>query len=245
MTGTEFTAHKLANVDSAAAEPRLSHLDFRLFWLLASAADRKTGVARRKQTDLARALGVTPRAVRRCLDHLVSLGYLKPIGQSPGGYVNGYNVLAPKRGLQSPLSEKEDSRVRFDNGQADSGDQKADSGDQNEDSPFLHDPLVSLDLPSEPNRESETGGPRRALVALGPLAEELSKKIGLDSFKTWFVKGEAELISQTADTITIAVNSKVAAWKLQNDYGDLIARVSGAERVVIEARKAEASRAAP
>jgi hypothetical protein len=46
MNKTAFTAYKLASIDHAAADQRLTALGFRLLWLLASAADWKTGVTR-------------------------------------------------------------------------------------------------------------------------------------------------------------------------------------------------------
>ena len=48
-----FTAMKLTALDAAASDQRLTHLDFRLLYYLASATDQETGIARRKQTVMA------------------------------------------------------------------------------------------------------------------------------------------------------------------------------------------------
>jgi len=41
MNITEFTARKLAKIDQAAIDARLTDQDFRLLWLILSAADKK------------------------------------------------------------------------------------------------------------------------------------------------------------------------------------------------------------
>src|SRR6476620_7105025 len=98
MTKKEFTACKLANVDRAVADRRLTRLDFQVLWTFNSAADWRTGISRCRQTDVAQMLGVTTRAVRYCLDRLAEFEYLDPIGQKPGKYISAYNVLSPKSG---------------------------------------------------------------------------------------------------------------------------------------------------
>jgi hypothetical protein len=205
MNITEFTACKLANVDRAAADQRLSHLDFRLLWLLVSAADRKTGIARRKQTDLAQMLGIHRRTVQRCRDRLVSFGYVKPIGQEPGGYVSGYNVvMAKKAALVSKKAVRKPHMIP------------------------CH-PLMSL-------RARE---PRRAEEALGPaLGADLRKRIGAPNFEAWFVKGEAALVDQSADTVTIAVSTQFFAIQIRNRFESDLVACSGAARVNFVFRKA-------
>ena len=92
MNITEFTARKLAKIDQAAIDTRLTDQDFRLLWLILSAADKKTGIARRKQSDLAAALRCSTRGVQISRDRLVSNGYVRPIGRL-GGYVVAYDIL--------------------------------------------------------------------------------------------------------------------------------------------------------
>ena len=98
MTRSEFTAHKLANMDYAVTDRRLTRLDFLVLWIFTSAADWRTGSGRRQQTEVAKLLGCTRRAVRRCLDRLVACNYLDPVGPKPGKYISAYNILGAKRG---------------------------------------------------------------------------------------------------------------------------------------------------
>ena len=183
MSNTEFTARKLANVDRAAADERLSHLDFRLLWLLASAADRKTGIARRKQSDLAEMLGVHRRTVQRCRDRLVSFGYLIPIGKKPGGNVSGYNIFTSKKAALVSPSEKGGAGAASDDGQGGAGVQRGGAGVQKggpPTAPIL--PLKSLEIPCAPNHETEDGRPRspdgRGPHPLGELEPGLRLALG-------------------------------------------------------------------
>ena len=169
---TEVTAHKLANIDRAAADQRLTDFSFRLLWWLTSAANRKTGIVRgRKQSEMASALHVTKRAVQINLGHLYSLGYLEPISQTPGGYVNAYNVLAAeKANLRSPLTVgKANLRSSF---------EKGEPTFQKGEPPFVHNPLLSHVVPSD-HRETEPGAPRLRADALGAPepAPEASKRL--------------------------------------------------------------------
>ena len=168
MSNTEFTARKLANVDRAAADQRLSHLDFRLLWLLASAADRKTGVARRKQTYLAQMLGVHRRTVQRCRDRLVSFGYVIPIGIRPGGNVSGYNLFTSKKAALVPPSEKAALVPPLTTGKAAGVQKRRRWCPKRRSANRTNVPLKSLEIPCAPNREIEAGGPRQRADALGP-----------------------------------------------------------------------------
>jgi DNA-binding MarR family transcriptional regulator len=91
-------------------------------------------------------------------------------------------------------------------------------------------------ITSTTTADTEASTPRQRADALGALGEALSRLIP-DTYEYWFGDGKVEIVSQTDNTITLAV-SKVAAWKLQNDYGDLIARCAGVERVKLVVRKA-------
>jgi Helix-turn-helix domain len=207
MSNTEFTARKLANVDRAAADQRLSHLDFRLLWLLASAADRKTGIARRKQSYLAEMLGVHRRTVQRCRDRLVSFGYVIPIGIRPGGNVSGYNLFTSKKAALVPPSEKGGAGAASDDGQGGAGVQRGGAGVQKggpPTAPIL--PLKSLEIPCAPNREIEAGGPRQRADALGPhplgvLEASLRRALGQDFRRLAGVK----LVDVSAGVVRISV----------------------------------------
>ena len=206
MSNTEFTARKLANVDRAAADQRLSHLDFRLLWLLASAADRKTGIARRKQSYLAEMLGVHRRTVQRCRDRLVSFGYLIPIGKKPGGNVSGYNIFTSKKAALVSPSEKGGAGAASDDGQGGAGVQRGGAGVQKggpPTAPIL--PLKSLEIPCAPNHETEDGRPRspdgRGPHPLGELEPGLRLALGGDFRRLAGVK----LVRAESDHVVLSV----------------------------------------
>ena len=240
---TEFTAVKLASIDRAAQDPQLSHLDFRLLWLFSSAADRQTGIARRKQLDLAEILGVHRRTVQRCRDRLVSFRYLEPIGGKPGGYVSAYNILASKKATPTPpIPGKATPTPPFGGDKAaptpptgGTGVPKRRSHDRTNTS--LVSPLRILPCATA---DTEQGGPRLRADALDPLGPRLRQRVGADAFQAWFVRGEAEIVSQTADTVRIAARSKFFAQEIGNRFeADLVAclGVPRIEFVVKEAGK--------
>ena len=87
-----FTARKLAAVDRLLVDKRATDLDFRVFWYLVSAADRETGIARRKQQTIADAAA----RVKAITDQLAALPR-KTRGHSPD------SVLRAKRKLEDEL----------------------------------------------------------------------------------------------------------------------------------------------
>src|SRR4051794_16406647 len=109
MTTTikDITAAKLANTDRAVIDPRLTNLDIRVLCWLSSAINSETGIIRRKQGARARARRIHRRTVQRSRDRLVRLGYLKPIGKRPGGYVSAYNVPMSQKAVLAPPIETE------------------------------------------------------------------------------------------------------------------------------------------
>ena len=92
--------------------------------------------------------------------------------------------------------------------------------------------------------DTEAGAPRQRADALGALDEKLRRLIEPAEFRSWFVTGEAELIEQTADTVTIAVKAPLYAEQIFNRYEPVIARAAGVQFVRIEVRQ-PAARAAP
>ena len=226
MNITDFTARKLASADRAAADVRLTHHDFRLLWLLLSAADRNTGIVRRKQSELARVLNCTTRGVQISLGRLISFDYLEPIGVKPGGYVSSYNVVMSKKAKLYSPSEKGERRFASENKKANSADQKGERLCKKGEPPFAHDPLISLDIPSRAREPSRPDG-------LGPLGAKLRQRIGPDRFGDWFVNGEAAVVSQTADTITLSVRTKFIADEIRNRFEADILAVAGTSKVEI------------
>ncbi|WP_168204701.1 hypothetical protein [Tardiphaga sp. vice304] len=128
-----FTALKLAMLDEAAIDERLTHLDFRLFYYLASASDRETGIARRKQQVIAEALNVTRRAVQLSAGRLAASEYISVLIKEGGSYTHGYVIEVdranasslfqnPKANVDSPLARKRRTcTVKKANGDPDKG----------------------------------------------------------------------------------------------------------------------------
>ena len=93
-------------------------------------------------------------------------------------------------------------------------------------------------LSSEP--DTAPGEPRRALGALGslPLGEKLRERIGPDKFQDWLGRGEAELVEQTATSVTIAVRDKFFASQLNSRFeADVLACLPGVLRVEFVVRQ--------
>lgn len=85
--------------------------------------------------------------------------------------------------------------------------------------------------------------PRRAEEALGPLGAELRKRIDPATFDAWFTKGEVEAVSQTADTITLAVRSKFFAEQIRNRFeSDILACLPGVARVEVVIKERDGRR---
>ena len=149
-------------MDYAVTDRRLTRLDFLVLWIFTSAADWRTGSGRRQQTEVAKLLGCTRRAVRRCLDRLVACNYLDPVGPKPGKYISAYNILGAKRRPCGPLLSA--------NGKGDPAVLKRDPGVQKEDPPFPHSTFNPVISPCD-DRESGAGGPRGP-EGLGPPPEK-------------------------------------------------------------------------
>jgi hypothetical protein len=100
-----FTARKLAAVDRLLVDRRATDLDFRVFWYLVSAADRETGIARRKQQTIADALGRTRRGVQQSIDRLEAFSYIIVETKEGGTYASGYRIALEKAQANlSPVS---------------------------------------------------------------------------------------------------------------------------------------------
>jgi hypothetical protein len=81
-----LTAQKLAAVDRLLVDKRATDLDFRVFWYLVSAADRETGIARRKQ---------------QSLDRLEAFSYIIVETKEGGTYASGYRIVLGKANADS------------------------------------------------------------------------------------------------------------------------------------------------
>ncbi len=171
-----FTALKLAVLDAAACDQRLTHLDFRLLYYLASASDRQTGIARRKQKVIAAALGVTPRAVQLCTEHLVTAGYVTVILKEGGTYTHGYEIMVGKANTGTSNGEAEANPASPPSGKRRTERmEKANDGANKGEPPFAPTlPLNSLDIPS-------LAQPLPELVSLC-----LRERLGNDVCRSWF-----------------------------------------------------------
>ena len=101
-TKKQITAHKLANTDQAVEDLELTPLQFRLLALMVKLADGETGIVRRRQTELARKLGVHPRTMQRDRDQLVERGYLRSIGEARKGIVQAYRGIQGQHTAPAP-----------------------------------------------------------------------------------------------------------------------------------------------
>lgn len=244
MIPKEINARKFANVDRAVVDPRLTDFDYRLLGLMVKLA--RGGVVHELQKDLAQALGkgASVRGVQRSRDRLVWFGYLVPIRKST------YSVLG-RATLQSPLED--DPTVAFDETATEQGDPAVQKGDptvQKGDPPFVHstlNPLVSpsysIDTESRPaprQRADALGAGPSGQSGLGEFGERLCKIIGEAKFESWFGSGKAELVEQTADTITLAAKSKFLAQYIQNNFeSQILACAPGAVWLHVVVRDAK------
>ena len=229
-----FTALKLAMLDEAAIDQRLTHFDFRLFFYLASASDRETGIARRKQQVIAEALSVTRRAVQLSAGRLAEFEYISVLTKEGGSYTHGYVIEVgqanasspfrnPKANADSPLARKRRTcTVKKANGAPAKGEPPF--------APIL--PLRSLDVPLT--------GPMPDAVAAS-----LRKWLGDDIFRSWFAK---LTVAGVADgTVTLMAPSTFEAGRIMRDYEKPLIAAWGAvdpsiKRVAAFAAKPEVSK---
>jgi hypothetical protein len=213
--GENLTALKLAALDWANVDMRLTHLDFRFLYLLASAMDRQTGVARRRQQVIADALGVTRRAVQISAERLSEFGYIAIETKDGGSYTNAYrlvlgntNAASPsentKANPRSPFAEKRRTRVpKKANGDAEKGEPPF--------APIL--PLKSLEIPLR------SRGPS-ARYGLGPAGAFLKQRLGANVYQSWFSKLRLE--SETSDLVTLSAPTTFHADHVRQTFRDLM-----------------------
>ncbi|MGO3931786.1 DnaA N-terminal domain-containing protein [Rhodopseudomonas pseudopalustris] len=214
----DFTALKLAALDQAAIDPRLTHLDFRHYYYLASAADRLTQVARRKQRIIADALGVTPRAVQISAERLSEFQYITIITKDGGSYTKGYqmvlvkaNEVSPSENTKanpaSPCAEKRRTRSP----------KKAKQNDEKGEAPFAPIlPFNSLEIPSRARGPSSPDG-------LGLAGALLRQRLGDDVFRSWF--GKVSLVSVVDGIVTLSAPTSFIRDRIISDHDQLLQSV--------------------
>ena len=212
-TGENITALKLTSLDWANVDMRLTHQDFRLLYFLASAADRQTGLARRKQRVIAAALGVTVRAVQISAERLSEFGYIAIKTKDGGTYTNGYQLLfgnansgSPSENTKanpgSPFAEKRRTRVA----------KKANGDVEKGEPPFVPTlPFSSREIPLRARGPS-------ARYGLGPAGALLKQKLGAILYRTWF--GNLKLEMETSDEITLSAPTTFIADHVRQTYRD-------------------------
>jgi DNA-binding transcriptional MocR family regulator len=89
---SSHVAAKLQCLDAACRDALISHLDFRVLYLIASLINRATGDAWPHQATMADALDVTRRSVQISLERLSQLGYLVVEVQRGRGHGNRYRL---------------------------------------------------------------------------------------------------------------------------------------------------------
>jgi hypothetical protein len=215
-----FTALKFAMLDDAASDHRLTDLDFRLLYYLASATDRDTQIARRKQKVIAAALGVTRRAVQIGAERLSEFEYIVILTKDGGSYTNGYRIVLEKANPDSPLARKRRTR---------SSKKANETGEKGERSFAPTLPFNSLEIPSRRRGPSSTD-------VLGPASAALRQRFGDAVFVSWFSK--VRLASETAGVVTLIAPTRFIRSHIEAQYSADLLRVwqsvsPTVERVVI------------
>ena len=228
-----FTAIKLAALDRAAVDGRLTHLDFRLLYYLASAVDQETGIARRKQGVIADALGVTRRAVQLSLDRLSECGYLDIQTKDGGTYANGYVIAASKANHTSPL--KANGTSPFSKKRRTNTSKKANADAEKGELPFAPIfPFNSLEFPSASRPMPDV------------VLSNLRKRLGDDVCRCWF--GKVAFVSAVDGVVTLVAQTRFLASHINTHFDAPLfdawrAAEAGVDRVIVVA--ASAARAPP
>lgn len=205
-----FTALKFAALDAAAGDERLTHFDFRLFYYLASASDRETGVARRKQQVIANALGVTRRGVQLSAERLAEAGYVTVILKDGGSYTHGYKIMVRKENAGSSFEDvKANAASPMDRKRRTARAENANEGSEKGEPPFAPTlPLNSLYIPSSAQPLPEV------------VVARLRKRLGNDVFRSWFEK--VTVGSVAAGVVTVFAPSAFIASRIINDHETLL-----------------------
>lgn len=116
------------------------------------------------------------------------------------------NRYSPSGGVKTNRSSPFPSKRRMETPK------KANGSGQKGEPPFVHDPFISLEIPS-------TREPAIA-KALGSLAGKLAARIGADHAASWF--GGAVIIDAVGDTVTMQLPTKFIRSRVQADYEPVV-----------------------
>jgi hypothetical protein len=281
LTAKELTARKLANHRRATEDRRLTHLGVHLLGWLIHRAGRNTGIVRRSQEDMAKAIGAKRRAVQNNLNSLVGCGYLVPIRGNKRGSIQAHFVCPDAHADAHPVPETGDGDAHPDAhvpahadahpvpktasaiaGSPSSPDLRtqmrlpAHLDAQTCAPPCAHSTLDTLSSSLAQTSDTEPGAPRcadglrsgappgsggNASDALGPLGAKLRGQFAPEVFEAWFARGQAELVEQNSESVTLAVRSKFFAQYISNNFEGQILTASGAARLVLVVRPKEAA----
>ena len=240
-------------LDQVKADRRLrASSDFKIAYQLSNRTNaaefKKTGrlVTWQSVATLAAATGLSVRTVQREIRRLQTTGHLAVKVGGGRGRSNLYTLQT-----LSPVSPFSEAKPRhpchpLDRETVTSVSGKGDTGVAKGCHP-CHPNLSIKDLKNSPgDRDTEPErGSRRALTALDPLGAEICKAIGPDAFDAWFARGEAEIVEQTGDMITLAVKSRFFAQYIANQFEAVIARAAGVARADVVVRQTAAARSTP
>jgi hypothetical protein len=207
----DFTALKLAALDCAMVDPRLTHLDFRMYYYLSSAADRQTQTARRKQQVIANALRVSRRAVQISAERISEFGYIKILTKDGGSYTNGYEIVLQNANEGSPSENIKANPVSsFAKKRRTRSAKKANENGENGEPPFAPIfPFNSLEIPKRPRGPSSTD-------VLGPVGERIRRAIGDAAYRSWF--GSVALLSIADGIVTISAPRPYQRTRIAQDF---------------------------
>jgi hypothetical protein len=238
--GDSFTARKLRLLDRANVDLRLTDQDYRVLAYIASAVDQETELARRKQEVISNAMGKkSVRGVQISIKRLQDFGYIKCETKDGGTYVNAYRLMLEKANVDSSSEPKKaNPHSPFQNKRRTETTKKANGNAQKGEPPFVHDPFISLEIPSA--REPAIAR------ALGSLGASLAARIGRGPAQAWFDR--AVVTDVAGETLTLELPTRFKASRARQDYAlDLLACCSALVpsikrlRIVVSANAAGAA----
>lgn len=208
---------------------------------LCSLTNHQTGYAWATETHLAQQLGLGHRTVKLAIAQLKAAGFIEIVKT---GRNNRYVPVYEARGSIAQPCEKGQTLPLL---EVEGGKERPEQGQETTENRGKKVPPISLGTslrPRSPNTGAaagETGGapdgaagsprgeePKRPGDRLGGFAEPLAARIGAGQFKSWF--GNAVLIGEQGDTITIAAGSKFIANHIKNFFGGDVVEVWQRER---------------
>jgi hypothetical protein len=213
--GSNFTALKFKTLDRATSDQRLTHLDFRLLYYLASATDRLTQTTRRKQKVIADALGITTRGVQLSIKRLSAFGYVTAETKDGGTYTNAYKIILEEAngGSYSPDAKANDYSLLMQKSRNPRA-LKANRLDKEGEPPFgpIY-PLMSLEIPSDTEHSLGSKIP-------DAVGARLKALIGEDKYRAWFQK--IEEVQLRDGILTLSAPNKFVRDYLDQHFGHKI-----------------------